>query len=35
MIRVALETIKPFEMRDLVLFMYDVEHGHNCDLTVV
>ena len=26
---------KPFEMRDLVPYMYDVEHGHNCDLTIV
>ena len=26
---------KPFETRDLVPYMYDVEHGHYCDLTIV
>ena len=26
---------KPFETRDLVPYMYHVDHGHNCDLTIV
>ena len=26
---------KPFQTRDLVPYMYHVEHGQNCDLTIV
>ena len=26
---------KPFETRDLVRYLYLVEHGHSCDLTIV
>ena len=26
---------KPFEMKDLVYYMYYVAHCHNCDLTIV
>ena len=26
---------KPYETRDLVPYLYHVERGHNCDLTIV